>query len=275
MRVTGTLQIPDVALEHLPRFAKEQATYRTPSGNIQRRKAQFVLLDYHPETFRHHRSLLPVPLPYGTCLRFALDLIRVWATSNLARCTAAGNGFQQCDTWTTVLFVLCVLFVLFVLCVCQAAVHMQLHQTVHLDLKPDNILVALDGRAVLCDFGTALQFDSDEMTVPFSPGMSIGGNTMHLAPEVLNEHDRLRRAGPGARGRLCYRNQEVWATGVLIHSMIFGCHPWPDYPNDCGGVGNIHYNVTRLPPYPSDYPDGVCVCVCVCVCVWLCVCVCV
>ena len=70
-------QIPDVALDHLPRFAKEQATYRTASGNIQRRKAQFVVLDYHPETFRHHRSLLPVPLPYGACLRFALDLIRV------------------------------------------------------------------------------------------------------------------------------------------------------------------------------------------------------
>ena len=79
---------------------------------------------------------------------------------------------------------------------------------------------------------------------------------MHLAPEVLNEHDRLRRAGPGARGFLCYRQQEVWATGVLIHSMIFGCHPWPDYPNDCGGVGNIHYNLTRLSPYPADYPDG-------------------
>lgn len=206
-------EIPDVALDHLPKFARDQATYRTASGNIQRRKAQFIVLDYHPETFRHHRSLLPVPLPYGACLRFALDLIR-------------------------------------------AAVHLQAHQTVHLDLKPDNILVALDGRIVLCDFGTAVQFESEDMCVAFSAGMCVGGNLMHLAPEVLNEHERLRRAGPGAKGFLCYRQQEVWAVGVLIHSMIFASHPWPDYPNDCGGVGNIHYNLKRLAPYPVDYPDG-------------------
>jgi hypothetical protein len=93
-------------------------------------------------------------------------------------------------------------------------------------------------------------------TCPSLQGMCVGGNLMHLAPEVLNEHERLRRAGPGAKGFLCYRQQEVWAVGVLIHSMIFASHPWPDYPNDCGGVGNIHYNLKRLAPYPVDYPDG-------------------
>jgi hypothetical protein len=71
------LQIPDVALDHLPKFARDQATYRTASGNVQRRKAQFIVLDYHPETFRHHRALLPTPLPFGACLRFTLDLVRV------------------------------------------------------------------------------------------------------------------------------------------------------------------------------------------------------
>ncbi len=86
--------------------------------------------------------------------------------------------------------------------------------------------------------------------------MSIGGNVMHLSPEVLNEHERLRRLGPTARGLLCYKAQEVWAVGVLIHTMVFGTHPWPDYPNDCGGPGAIEYDVDLLQPYPADYPEG-------------------
>ena len=70
-------EIPDAILEHLPPFAREQAVYRTHTGAVQRRKAQFLITEYHPETFQRHRAMLPVPLPYGACLRFTVDLLKV------------------------------------------------------------------------------------------------------------------------------------------------------------------------------------------------------
>jgi hypothetical protein len=87
-------------------------------------------------------------------------------------------------------------------------------------------------------------------------GMCVGGNIMHLSPEILMDHERLRRGGAGGRGELDYARQEVWALGVLMHSLVTGSHPWPDYPNDCGGVSSIEYDVDALPPYPADYPPG-------------------
>ena len=45
----------------------------------------------------------------------------------------------------------------------QAAQHMTRHNVAHLDLKPDNVLVADDGRLVVCDFGTAVKFPTADM----------------------------------------------------------------------------------------------------------------
>ena len=43
-------------------------------------------------------------------------------------------------------------------------------------------------------------------------GFGAGGNTAHLAPEVLN-------AKPGPRKFLDYRKQPVWAAGVLAYEL--------------------------------------------------------
>ena len=45
-----------------------------------------------------------------------------------------------------------------------------------------------------------------------SAGFGAGGNTAHLAPEILN-------AKPGPKKFLDYSKQPVWAAGVLAYEL--------------------------------------------------------
>lgn len=213
MRFWGTFwdKIPEAALRHLPKFAREQANYRDHTGVSQRRKAQFVVLDYHPQSLQSHLRDLPVPLAYRTVLEFTVDLLR---------------GVAHLDT----------------------------HRVAHLDLKSDNVLVAHDGRLVICDFGTAIQFRNRDMEMPYRQGLAPGGNQLHLAPEVLNSFNAAIRGGRG--GNISYARQEVWAVGVMVYEMAVRTPPFPDYPNDCrsGPQHSITYDDAKLPPLPPSYP---------------------
>ena len=80
---------------------------------------------------------------------------------------------------------------------------------VHYDLKPDNILVASDGRAVISDFGVSrVQPNRSDMCVG-SPGTPT-----YTAPEVWSANSY--------QGRLA----DVWSLGVTLHAMVFGCLPY-------------------------------------------------
>ena len=58
-------------------------------------------------------------------------------------------------------------------------------------------------------------------------GFSAGGNTAHLAPEILN-------AKPGPKKYLNYSKQPVWAAGVLAYELA-----------GIDSVGQYHPNLAR------------------------------
>ena len=94
---------------------------------------------------------------------------------------------------------------------------------VHYDLKPDNILIGNDGRAVIADFGVSKihpnRGSSGDLTVG-SPG-----TPSYTAPEVWT----ATRAEP-YNGRLA----DVWSLGITLFGMVFGYLPFglsdPDNP---------------------------------------------
>lgn len=148
-------------------------------------------------------------------------------------------------------FPLCAQYMLDLL---RAVQHLDKHRVAHLDLKLDNVLVAIDDRLVVCDFGSAILFKDNSMSLPYHAGLSPGGNQRHLAPEVLTAFNRAR--GTDARVSLPYDRQEVWAVGVMCYELALGCPPWPEYPHNCtdAASGRISYDLDDLPPLPADYP---------------------
>ncbi|WP_214322807.1 serine/threonine-protein kinase [Nonomuraea sediminis] len=79
----------------------------------------------------------------------------------------------------------------------------------HRDVKPANILLTCDGRAILTDFGLASTPGEDDVT---SSGM-VMGTPAYVAPE---------RAGGGPS----YAASDLWSLGVTLYSAVEGRAPF-------------------------------------------------
>ncbi|MEV0224806.1 protein kinase [Streptomyces sp. NPDC050704] len=78
----------------------------------------------------------------------------------------------------------------------------------HRDVKPANVLLRLDGRPVLTDFGIAAIRESTALTVTGS----IIGTPDYMAPERISGHDD----GPAA---------DLWSLAMMLYAAVEGHHP--------------------------------------------------
>jgi eukaryotic-like serine/threonine-protein kinase len=97
---------------------------------------------------------------------------------------------------------------------------------VHRDLKPQNILIADDGRASITDFGTA--WSSDAL-----PEDLVVGTPSYMAPEQFDGHFDER--------------SDIFALGVVFHVMLTGSKPFAAEPGE---------RPLRA-PNPADFRPGI------------------
>ncbi|XP_033616568.1 sperm motility kinase 2A-like, partial [Fukomys damarensis] len=76
------------------------------------------------------------------------------------------------------------------------------------DCKPENVLMDIQGRAKVCDFGVGIRFrPGQEVTV-------VRGTLAYCAPEIFS---RQRYQGPPL---------DIWALGVILFEMLTGDNPF-------------------------------------------------
>ncbi|WP_341649697.1 protein kinase domain-containing protein [Thauera humireducens] len=74
---------------------------------------------------------------------------------------------------------------------------------IHRDLKPSNVLIDVDGKPRVMDFGIAQRLDAD------TAGTTLSGTPGYMAPEYI----RSRQVAP---------SNDVFAAGVMLVEMISG-----------------------------------------------------
>ena len=116
--------------------------------------------------------------------------------------------------------------------------HAHSQSVIHRDLKPDNVMLADDGRVLLIDFGLAKRIDTSQALT--KTGQFIGTPT-YVPPEQITEG---KHAGPRA---------DIYGFGACLYHMLCGQPPFL-----CESLAQLVSTILTIPPEsPSKVSEGV------------------
>ncbi|KAL6067248.1 mitogen-activated protein kinase kinase kinase NPK1, variant 2 [Balamuthia mandrillaris] len=108
---------------------------------------------------------------------------------------------------------------------------------VHRDIKGANILVDLEGRAKLADFGCSKKLEGDRLGI----NKTILGTPWWMAPEVI------RQSGHGSPA-------DIWSLGCTVVEMATSKPPWSECTTVVAALWKISSS-DKLPEIPSNLSD--------------------
>ncbi|MEQ1870190.1 MAG: serine/threonine-protein kinase [Vicinamibacterales bacterium] len=117
----------------------------------------------------------------------------------------------------------------------------------HRDLKPDNVMRAVDGRLKILDFGLALM-DTGMSAHPAQPRLTMAGAVLgtpaYMAPEQL-------------KGEPADARSDVFALGVVLYELAAGVHPFAAATPLATAAGVIERTPAALTTFRTDLPSRV------------------
>ncbi|MEZ6132589.1 MAG: protein kinase [Planctomycetaceae bacterium] len=103
---------------------------------------------------------------------------------------------------------------------------------IHCDLKPSNILMSLDGRPHIVDFGVAKTSGSEQTTASV---IEVAGTVAWMAPELLIGEIQI----PDTR-------TDIFSFGLIACRLLTGKHPYPTEGKPLTQVVQFARNATRV-----------------------------
>ena len=117
--------------------------------------------------------------------------------------------------------------------------HLHSHGILYRDLKPENVLITLDGHVCLTDFGLAMNREEKEGS------SEVAGTPFYIAP------DNLRDEAPD-------EGVDWWSFGVILYEMLFAAVPFGAVLSDVDAVFRaIVGEPLRFPRLASSQQKGV------------------
>ena len=118
--------------------------------------------------------------------------------------------------------------------VAEALAHAHEHGFVHRDIKPQNILLDIDDRPHIADFGLAVRHRD-----PVSVSMDVAGTTHYMSPEQVR----------GENHRIDART-DLWAMGVVLYRALTGRLPF-----NGGARQEVYQQIVYKEPVPPREID--------------------
>lgn len=100
---------------------------------------------------------------------------------------------------------------------------------VHRDVKPENVLITVDGSCKVADFGLARAVS--EVTAATTG--SVLGTVAYLAPEIVTDGSADARA-------------DVYAVGVMLYELLAGAPPYQNQPPIQIAYSHVHEGIPRI-----------------------------
>ncbi len=118
---------------------------------------------------------------------------------------------------------------------------------VHLDVKPDNIMVGEHGEVLLLDWGVAAAFDPERAPtgIPRTADIAaIVGTLEYLSPEQARASGA--EFGPAT---------DVYLLGAVLHEILVGAPPHRGDDDSSPALALVRAYRSLPPSYPADVPD--------------------